>query len=111
MSGVFSHDKNRDLNSSNLFMKLSAFVYIQDKLLILKSLSPITELELSILIEFTALCTVLAPRATLFYWHFYDFPVTGGPLTMYLTFPDVSRSLISSLASFSFSLFISLSDL
>jgi hypothetical protein len=30
---------------------------------------------------------------------------------MYLTFPDVSRSLISSLASFSFSLFISLSDL
>jgi hypothetical protein len=71
MPGVFSHDTNRDLNSSNLFMKLSAFVYIQDKLLILKSLSPITELELSILNEFTSLCTVLAPRATFFYWHFY----------------------------------------
>ena len=77
MSGIFSHDKNRDLNSSNLLMKLSAFVYIQDKLLILKKLSQITELELSIINEFTSLCTVLAHWATFFYWHFYDFPVPG----------------------------------
>ena len=89
MSGIFSHDKNRDLNSSNLLMKLSAFVYIQDKLLILKKLSQITELELSIINEFTSLCTVLAPWATFFLLALLRFSCPrGGPLTMYLTFPE-----------------------